>query len=119
MKLGGWKNKNYTLSLSRMLSVYKLNNFISLLFFCLQSHNIETDPPENIHKITNTYPNHAESPFYGKEPIKPLGKLVFTKTKEVCKSKDTEDSSEDTSAADLIEMMKKKMMMKKKIGRFT
>lgn len=79
------------------------------------SHNIETDPPEKIHKITNTYPNHAESPFYGKEKIKPMGRLVFTKTKEVCKAREAEETSEDTSAADLIEMMKKKMMMKKKI----
>lgn len=82
-----------------------------------QSHNIETDPPENIHRITNSYPNHAESPFYGKEKIKPMAKLVFTKTKEVCKSTDGEGSSEETTTDDLIEMMKKKMMMKKKIGR--
>ncbi|XP_076079810.1 spondin-1-like isoform X3 [Mytilus galloprovincialis] len=80
------------------------------------SHNIETDPPENIHKISNSYPNHAESPFYGKQKIRPMAKIVFTKTKEVCKNGDTEDSSEDTSATDLIEMMKKKMMMKKKIA---
>ena len=79
------------------------------------SHNVETDPPNTIHEITNTYPNHAESPFYGKQKIKPMAKLVFTKTKEVCKSKEADDSSEDTNAADLIEMMKKKMMMKKKI----
>lgn len=79
------------------------------------SHNIETDPPENIHRITNSYPNHAESPFYGKEKIKPMAKLVFTKTKEVCKSTDGEGSSEETTTDDLIEMMKKKMMMKKKI----
>jgi hypothetical protein len=68
-----------------------------LFSILLQSHNVETDPPNTIHEITNTYPNHAESPFYGKQKIKPMAKLVFTKTKEVCKSKEADDSSEDTN----------------------
>lgn len=46
-----------------------------------------------------------------------MAKLVFTKTKEICKPKEGEGSSEETNTQDLIEMMKKKMMMKKKIGR--
>ena len=101
-----------------LLNVRAVQTVWYILFsILLQSHNVETDPPNTIHEITNTYPNNAESPFYGKQKIKPMAKLVFTKTKEVCKSKEVDDSSEDTNAADLIEMMKKKMMMKKKIGK--
>lgn len=90
------------------------------LLYCLQSRNIVTEPPEKIHRITSSYPNNRESPFYG-EPLKPMARLVISKNKEAC----TTDSGESTSAEnspsteELVSMMKKKMMALKKLGKYT
>lgn len=79
-----------------------------------------TEPPEKIHRITSSYPNNRESPFYG-EPLKPMARLVISKNKEAC----TTDSGESTSAEnspsteELVSMMKKKMMALKKLGKYT
>lgn len=89
--------------------------------FCieLQDNNIETDPPEKIQPITNRRPNHPGSPFFAKDPIKPMARLTLTKTKDICTSDGKKgDSDENTmSTSELIKLMKKKMMMKKKIGK--
>ncbi|CAH1799114.1 unnamed protein product [Owenia fusiformis] len=40
------------------------------------SPNRKTDPPEKIHRITNTFPKQTKSPFYDPDnPIKPLARL--------------------------------------------
>ncbi|XP_022294479.1 spondin-1-like isoform X6 [Crassostrea virginica] len=81
-------------------------------------NNIETDPPEKIQPITNRRPNHPGSPFFAKDPIKPMARLTLTKTKDICTSDGKKgDSDENTmSTSELIKLMKKKMMMKKKIA---
>ena len=40
-----------------------------------QSPNSRTDPQEKIRHITNLYPKSEQSPFYGRNPIRPLAKL--------------------------------------------
>ncbi|CAL1534947.1 unnamed protein product [Lymnaea stagnalis] len=74
-----------------------------------------TQPPERIHRITSTYPNNMESPFYGEE-IKPFARLTITKNKEACTDDDGKSTSAEVSPStdELVSMMKKKMMMKKK-----
>ncbi|KAL5010540.1 hypothetical protein ScPMuIL_012845 [Solemya velum] len=81
------------------------------------SRNSETDPPDRIHRISNTFPNHRDSPFFGQEPVKPMAKLTLTKTKEDCSNIGEEQTSEEYSPSteELINMMKKKMMLKKKL----
>jgi hypothetical protein len=73
---------------------------------------------EKIHRLTSTYPNNRDSPFYG-QPLKPMAKLVISKNKEACTTDSGEsDSSENSpSTEELVSMMKKKMMMQKKLGR--
>lgn len=36
---------------------------------------MKSEPPQKIHRITNTFPNNPNSPFYGPEPMKPLAIL--------------------------------------------
>ncbi|XP_041350628.1 spondin-1-like [Gigantopelta aegis] len=81
------------------------------------SANQETNPPGRITAITNTNPNNPDSPFFGREPIKPLAMLTIRKNDEWC----TNDNGEYTSAElspstdELVSIMKKKMMKQKKM----
>lgn len=34
-----------------------------------------SDLPQKIYRLTNTFPNNVSSPFYGKDPVKPLASL--------------------------------------------
>ncbi|BFZ09286.1 hypothetical protein BsWGS_12325 [Bradybaena similaris] len=75
-----------------------------------------TEPPERIHRLTSTYPNNMDSPFYGVD-IKPFARLTITKNKEACTDDDGKSNSAENSPSteELVSMMKKKMMMKKKL----
>ncbi|GFN93599.1 spondin-1-like [Plakobranchus ocellatus] len=76
-----------------------------------------TRPPERIHRITSTYPNDRDSPFYG-EDIKPFARLTMRKKKEACTDDDGKSASAENSPSteELVSMMKKKMMMNKKFA---
>ncbi|WAR07116.1 SPON1-like protein [Mya arenaria] len=75
-----------------------------------------TKPPERIHRITNMWPKHQDSPFYQTAPVKPMARVTLTKLKENCGGDDGSHSSEDIpTTEDLIDMMKQKMMMTKKL----
>ena len=36
---------------------------------------MKSEPPQKIHRTTNTFPNNPNSPFYGPDPIKPMALL--------------------------------------------
>ena len=90
---------------------------------CPQSSNLKSDPPQKIHRITNTYPNNPAAPFWGHDPITPLAKLKLRRIHpkpgdSVCNG--NEDSDDDVFDAEgfeveegeeLTEMEKKKLMM--------
>ncbi|KAL8579501.1 hypothetical protein ACOMHN_025454 [Nucella lapillus] len=80
------------------------------------SRNQPTDPPEKIHRLTNSYPNHRDSPFFGQR-VRPMGRLVISKTKEACTTDSGHSNSAENSPTteELVSMMKMKMMMKKKL----
>ena len=80
---------------------------------------MKTDPPEKIRRITNTYPNNRDSPFYG-QPLKPMARLVIQKNKDACTTDSGAAVSSEYSPStdELVSKMKKKMMMKKKLGKF-
>lgn len=39
------------------------------------SPNAKSDPQQKIHRLTNTFPDNVSSPFYGKDPVRPLASL--------------------------------------------
>ncbi|XP_059178699.1 spondin-1-like isoform X2 [Physella acuta] len=77
---------------------------------------IPTIPPDRIQRISSSYPNDIDSPFYGIE-IKPYARLRVTKNKEVCTDDDGKSTSAEISPStdELVSMMKKNMVMKKKL----
>lgn len=83
----------------------------------VNTRKIPSDPQELITPITNSYPKHPDSPFYGPSPIKPLATLTLTKIKEVCGGDEGSQSVDDVvpSTEDLVNQMKKKMMLTKKL----
>ncbi|KAH3711312.1 hypothetical protein DPMN_070817 [Dreissena polymorpha] len=82
----------------------------------INPRKIPSNPRERIHQITNLYPKHPDSPFYGPTPVKPMATVTLTKLQENCAGEDGSHSSEDIpSTEDLIDAMKKKMMMTKKL----
>lgn len=114
------------------LNVGWLNYLFVLLrwktdFFFFQSKNVKSQPPEKIHRITNTFPAHPEAPFYNPGlQMKPVARLylkrLYPRTdEEKCEEEEGgQPDDDDTSPTDeeLIAMMKKKMMMQKKIREF-
>ena len=103
----------------------KLHQSISVIllhmhFIFQNTRKIPSDPQELITPITNSYPKHPDSPFYGPSPIKPLATLTLTKIKEVCGGDEGSQSVDDVvpSTEDLVNQMKKKMMLTKKLGKF-
>ncbi|XP_076466867.1 spondin-1-like isoform X2 [Babylonia areolata] len=80
------------------------------------SRNQPTDPPEKIHRLTSSYPNHRDSPFSGR-PVRPMGRLVISRTQQACTTDSGQSNSAENSPSteELVSMMKMKMMMKKKL----
>ncbi|XP_046327753.1 spondin-1-like isoform X1 [Haliotis rufescens] len=81
-----------------------------------ESPNENTYPRESIHAITNSIIRNRASPFFGSQPIKPMGRLILKKTYEACSSDHGEANSAEKSPStdELVSEMKKKMMMQKK-----
>ena len=86
-------------------------------FRLYQAKNSPTQPQERIHKLTNKYPNEPRSPFYGREPIKPLATIVIKrlhpKTADECVEDVTipDDPEENLPAETPEDMERKKAMM--------
>ena len=72
-----------------------------VLFHSLQSRNMKSEPPQRIHRMTNTFPNNPASPFYGQGPIPPLAVLTLRRihpkagsAHNVCTGNETIESSD-------------------------
>lgn len=92
------------------------------MYVCMfQSPNAKSDPQQKIHRITNAFPNNVASPFYGREPVKPLASLKIERLSgkdgddSSCSNDDTDDSDVDiiggAGADGISEMDKQKQMM--------
>lgn len=90
--------------------------------YVFQSPNAKSDPQQKIHRITNAFPNNVASPFYGREPVKPLALLKIERLSgkdggdSSCSNDDTDDSDVDiigggAGTDGISEMDKQKLMM--------
>ena len=88
---------------------------------------MKSDPQQKITRITNTFPNNPNSPFYQREPITPLARLTLHRihpkpgASTVCHGNESIeiDGDEDNNFGGggefdgLTDMEKKKLMMEK------
>ena len=90
---------------------------------------MKSDPQQKITRITNTFPNNPNSPFYQREPITPLARLTLHRihpkpgAPTVChgnESIEIDSNEDDTNFGGggnefegLTDMEKKKLMMDK------
>ena len=94
----------------------------------MQSRNLKSDPQQKITRITNTFPNNPNSPFYQREPITPLARLTLHRihpkpgAPTVCHGNESIeiDGDDDNNFGGggsefdgLTDMEKKKLMMEK------